>query len=56
MKDMKTMRIANDGLCTYVERQFFRRWWIRVSPKWTTNIQAYNWVRGKRNVELIKKK
>ena len=53
---MKTMRIANDGLCTYVERQVFRRWWVRVSPKWATNIQAWNWVRSKRNVNLIKKK
>lgn len=53
---MKTMRITNDGGYVYVERQFFRSWWLRVSPKYRTNIQAYNWVRGKRNVNLIKKK
>lgn len=53
---MKTMRISNDGIYVYVERQFFRRWWVRVSPKYRTNIQAWNWVRGKRNVNLIKKK
>lgn len=54
---MKTMRIVNSrNESVYVERLFFRRWWIRVSPRWTTNIQAWNWVRGKRNVNLIKKK
>ena len=53
---MKTMRIANDGICVYEERQFFRRWWVCVSPKWTTNIQAWNWVRRQKDVNLIKKK
>ena len=54
---MKTMRIVNSrNESVYVERLFIRRWWIRVSPRWTTNIQAWNWVRGKRNVNLIKKK
>lgn len=54
---MRTMRIANSrNESVYVERLFFRRWWVRVSPCFRTNIQAWNWVRGKRNVELIKKK
>lgn len=54
---MKTMRIVSSrGEGVYVERLFFRRWWVRVSPKWATNIQAYNWVRGKKGVNLIKKK
>ena len=54
---MKTMRIVNSrNESVYVERLFFRRWWVRVSPKWTTNIQAYNWVRKQKDVELIKKK
>lgn len=54
---MKTMRIVNSrNESVYVERLFFRRFWIRVSPKWRTNIQAYNWVRKHRDVELIKKK
>lgn len=51
------MRIVSSrGESVYVERLFFRRWWVRVSPKWATNIQAWNWVRRQRNVELIKKK
>lgn len=54
--DMRTMRIVNSrNESVYVERLFFRRWWLRVSPKWGTNIQAYNWVRGKRKVNLVKK-
>ena len=54
---MKTLRIVNSrGECAYVERLFFRRWWLRVSPCYRTNIQAYNWVRGQKNVELITKK
>lgn len=52
---MKTVRISNDGLCSYVERQFCRRWWIRVSPYYRSSIEAYNWVRGRRDVNLIKK-
>lgn len=56
ISDMKTLRIVNKDGCVYVERNIFRRWWVRVSPKWATNIQAYNWVRRQRNVELIKKK
>lgn len=54
---MKTLRIVNSrNECTYVERLFFRRWWVRVSPKWGTNIQAYNWVRRQRDYELVTKK
>lgn len=54
---MKTMRIVNSrNESVYVERLFFRRFWVRVSPKWSTNIQAYNWVRRRKDVELIKKK
>lgn len=52
---MKTLRIANDGRCSYVERQFFRRWWVRVSSYYNTNIEAYNWVRRQKGVQLIKK-
>ena len=52
---MKVMRISNDGLCSYVERQVFRRWWIRVSPLYFSNIEAWNWVRRQRDVKLIKK-
>lgn len=53
---MKTMRIVSEKGCVYVERQIFRRWWIRVSDRYRTNIEAYNWVRRQRNVELVKKK
>lgn len=53
---MKTLRIVNEKGCVYVERNFFRRWWFRVSPKWSTNIQAYNWVRKQGDVNLVKRK
>lgn len=52
---MKTMRITTEKGCAYVERQFFRLWWMRVSPKYDTNIQAYNWVRRQGKVNLLKK-
>lgn len=52
---MKTLRIVNKDRCVYVERNFFRRWWVRVSPYYKSNIEAYNYVRGRRNVNLIKK-
>jgi hypothetical protein len=54
--DMKTLRIVNEKGCVYVERSFFRRWWFRVSPYYRSNIEAYNWVRRRRNVDLITKK
>lgn len=54
---MKTLRIVNSrNECTYVERLFFRRWWFRVTPKYNSNIEAWNWVRRQRDVELVKKK
>lgn len=53
---MKTLRIVNSrNERTYVERLFFRRWWVRVSPYYKSNIEAYNWARRCRNAELIKK-
>lgn len=52
---MKVMRISNDGLLSYVERRICRRWWFRVSPKYRSNIEAWNWVRRQRDVKLIKK-
>lgn len=54
---MKTLRIVNrDNTCVYVERQYCRLFWFRVSPKFSSNIEAWNWVRRRRNVELIRKK
>lgn len=54
---MKTLRIVNkDNTCVYVERRYCRMFWFRVSPKFSTNIEVYNWVRRQRNVELIRKK
>ena len=53
---MKTMRIVNEDGCVFVERYFFGRWWIRVSPYYKSNIEAYNYVRRQRNVDLIKQK
>lgn len=52
---MKLVRIVNDSGLVYVERQFCRRWWFRVSPYYGSNIEAYNWVRNRRNVNLIKR-
>lgn len=54
---MKTMRIVNArNEYSYVERLFFRSFWFRVTPKYKTNIEAYNWVRRQKDVNLIKKK
>lgn len=53
---MKTLRIVNDGRCVYVERNILRRWWVKVTPCYKSNIEAYNWVRKQRNVRLMKKK
>ena len=53
---MKTMRIVNArNEYSYVERLFFRSFWFRVTPKYKTNIEAYNWVRSRKGAELIKK-
>lgn len=52
---MKVLRISNNGFCSYVERQVFRRWWVRVSPLYRSNIEAYNWVRRQKGFELIRK-
>lgn len=53
---MKTVRIVNRDRCVYVERRVFRCWWMRVSPKYKTNIEAYNWIRSRKDVELVKRK
>ena len=53
---MKTLRIVNEKGCVYVERNFFRRWWYRLSRKFDTNIEAYNWIKRQRNVNLVTKR
>ena len=54
---MKTLRIVNkDNRCVYVERRLLRCIWYRVSPRYRTNIEAYNWVRRCGDVNLITKK
>lgn len=54
---MKTLRIVNkENRCSYVERNLFRRFWVRVSPYYRTSIEAYNWVRRSKNYNLIKQK
>lgn len=53
---MKTLRIVNDRGSVYVERRCFCRLWFRVSPKWSSNIEAYNWVRRQGDVNLVKRK
>lgn len=54
---MKTLRIVNrDNTQVYVERRVLRFFWRRVSPKFSSNIEAWNWVRKQRDVELLTKK
>lgn len=54
---MKTLRIVNrDNTCVYVERQYCRLFWFRVSQKFSTNIEAWNWARKQRDYKLITKK
>ena len=54
---MRTLRIVNrDNTCVYVERRVLRFFWRRVSPNFSTNIEAYNWVRGQKDCELLRKK
>lgn len=54
---MKTLRIVNSrNESVYVERLYFRMFWFRVSPCYKSNIEAYNWVRRQRDVNLVKKK
>lgn len=53
---MKTLRIVNEKGCVYVERNFFRRWWYRLSGSFATNIEAYNWIKRQRNVNLVTKR
>lgn len=55
--NMKVLRIVNErNECVYVERRYCRFFWFRVSPKYRTNIEAYNWVRRCKGVELVTKK
>lgn len=53
---MKTLRIVNEKGCVYVERRLFRRLWYRLSRSFGSNIEAYNWMRTQKNVNLIKKR
>lgn len=53
---MKTLRIVNrDNTCVYVERQYCRLFWFRVSPKFSSNIEAWNWARKQRDARLVTK-
>lgn len=45
---MKTLRIVNEKGCVYVERRFFRRLWYRLSKRFGSNIEAYNWAKGQK--------
>ena len=54
---MKTLRIINrDNRCSYVERRVLRCFWVRVSPYYRTNIEAYNYVRRCGEVNLVKQR
>ena len=51
---MKTLRIVNEKGVSYVERGFLgRRLWFVVSPKYKSNIEAWNWVRRQGKCELL---
>ena len=53
---MRTLRIVNrDNTCVYVERRVLHVFWMRVSPKFSTNIEAWNWVRKQNDVKLLRK-
>lgn len=54
---MKTLRIVNrDNTEVYVERRVLRMFWRRVSPSFSSNIEAYNWVRKQKDAFLVTKK
>lgn len=54
---MKTLRIVNEKGVSYVERGFLgRRLWFVVSPKYKSNIEAWNWVRRQGKVNLVTKR
>lgn len=54
---MKTLRIVNrDNTEVYVECRVLGWFWRRVSPKFSSNIEAYNWVRKQSKVKLLTKK
>lgn len=52
---MKVLRIVSSGNGVYVARRIFGFFWYRVSPRYRTNIEAWNWVRKQKDVELVKK-
>jgi hypothetical protein len=55
--NMKTLRIVNcSNRCVYVERRVLRFFWRRVSPKFVTNIEAWNWVRSQGDYRLLTKR
>ena len=43
---MKVLRIVSRGNVVYVARRLLCIFWYRVSPKYRTNIEAWNWVRS----------
>ena len=54
---MKTLRIVSEKGVSYVERGFFgRRLGFVVSPKYKSNIEAWNWVRRQGKVNLVTKR
>ena len=53
---MKTLKIVNDRGVSYVERCFLGRFWFRVTPRFGSNIESWNWVRRQGKVNLITKK
>jgi hypothetical protein len=52
---MKSVRIVSGGGRVYVERLFFGFLWCRVSPVFGSNIAAWNWVRVRKDYELVRR-
>lgn len=52
---MKSVRIVSGGGRVYVERLFLGVLWCRVSPVFGSNIAAWNWVRVRKDYELVRR-
>lgn len=52
---MKSVRIVSRSGRVYVERLFLGFLWCRVSPVFGSNIAAWNWVRVRKDYELVRR-
>lgn len=49
------MRIVNERGCVYVERRILRCFWYRLPGRWSSSIEAWNWVRRQGGVKLVRR-